>query len=174
MRPSVGGTSARGKIKPKKVGLAVVAGIAAASMTTWALRTAGTSHGWPGAETPSVARQVLDAGVIANGKRVERRLVGRWVPQLVTHDDAAARLPDLAPSYILLTAQDLEARYGAVLIQSNRYNYGPPASYVLIVPRGYATGKQALAWCRREGLGSDRCVAKHLTHGPVKRSVMTS
>ncbi|MFI9010058.1 zinc ribbon domain-containing protein [Actinosynnema sp. NPDC053489] len=113
-----------------------------------------------------VALSQLNAEVAADRAAVES-LVDRWVPQL-----SSKRL-GLVVHGVRFTHEDIwrdfqltRARYpDALLLSSADYaSFDSGDFWVTVVPRTYAAGAEANAWCDRELIGPDDCFAKRLTH----------
>jgi hypothetical protein len=154
--------------------LALILGIGVLALGVWGLRAESAAAEWPGSEKPAAVHARLEATVIRDHPAVEKRLLSRWVPQLLLVSEAH---PDLtaatAGAHDLADYLPLRKKYGALLLRSGDYDFAAPGSYVSLVPSAYRTPRQALAWCRKAHLGPDRCVAKRLSHGPAARTVVT-
>jgi hypothetical protein len=138
------------------------------------LRAQSVAAKWPGSENPAAVHAQLESTVVHDHATVEKRFVGKWVPQLrlvsETHPDLTA---SIAGAHDLADFLPLRKRYRALLLRGGDYNLGPRGSYVSIVPRAYRSSKQALTWCRKAHLGPTRCVAIRLTHRPAAKTAST-
>jgi hypothetical protein len=164
-------TSVRPDINWGRLLLALTLGAGVLVLGGWGLRAESVSAKWPGSEEPAAVHARLEATVVHDHPAIEKRFVGRWVPQLPlvseTHPDLTA---STAAAHDLADYLPLRKKYGALLLRSGDYDHAARGSYVSIVPKAYRTPKQALAWCHKAHLGSERCVAKRLTHKPAAKT----
>jgi len=121
--------------------------------------------------TSSRSSMSLQQLVSRDHKKVESRLVDHWVPQLASKTTAGGAAGSLGAARILQNHQRLQKKYGALLLRSDDYVFKSNGYYVSVAPQRYATGKQALRWCRRAKLKPADCLAKFITHD---RSVTTT
>jgi len=121
----------------------------------------------PTTAEPMSAAEQLAATRVADRPAVEA-LVGRWVPQL------SAKREGTEADGIVYTAADvlalhsrLHAQFGTALFWSGDYVFTQGDLWISIVPTGYATPQDALAWCASAALGRDDCLAKLISHDPT-------
>ena len=153
---------------------AMILGVGVLVAGVWGLRAQSVAARWPGSEEPAAVHARLEASVVRDHRVIEKRFVGKWVPQLLLVSETN---PDLTAStagaHDLADYLPLRKKYGALLLRSGDYDFAASGSYVSIVPRAYRTPKQALTWCRKAHLGPERCVAKRLTHGSAAKTVVS-
>jgi hypothetical protein len=112
------------------------------------------------------ARTALD-GEVAHDRDAAEQLVGNWVPQLsskrpgLVADGITYDYPQIWANF-----QQLQAKYpGALLIWSGNYvSFKSTDFYVTVVPQPFSDGESANEWCDSNGLATDDCFAKFLSH----------
>lgn len=120
----------------------------------------------PTTEVPLDPAQQLAATRDSDHAAVEA-LVGQWVPQLSAKregteaDGITYQLADIVALQSRLLGQ-----YGALLLWSGDYVFSQGDVWVSVVPKGFATADEALAWCAAVPLDRDNCLAKLITHDP--------
>ena len=91
-----------------------------------------------------------------------RRLVGHWVPQLAALAPGAGG--DRSWSDVLSHYRRLKAAYpSALLLDTGRWphSYELGGFYAVLIPRGAASSRPALSWCRAHVADTPRdCAAK--------------
>ena len=124
-------------------------------------RSRSTIPSTPTAVTSSgYASEALDTIVATDAPALEA-VVGDWVPQLSSKiagpsaDDAA-----------LSDHEALRNRYGSarLLLSDDWPVFRAPGYWVTVVAQPFATAEAANAWCDLQGIGSDDCFAKRLSH----------
>lgn len=143
------------------VALVVLAGGIAAVLLLRPAPTPGTGGAVvadlrvPAAPAPAPPADPLDR-LVADGAATAESLVGRWVPQ-VSSTTGTRALADI---------RFWQERYpDAIVVRSADFSsFLLPGYWVTLVPPGYATAAEAVAWCDAEGLAPEDCVAKRLSH----------
>ena len=109
--------------------------------------------------------QTVDAG----RPTVDTHL-GRWVPQLSAKRDGTRwEGVDYELPQILALHDELDARYGALLVSGADYQFRIDDSpmvgwFITIVDRSHTTPDGALDWCRANAIDRDNCAAKLITY----------
>lgn len=121
----------------------------------------------PNTQVPLDPAQQLAATRDGDRAAVEA-LIGQWVPQLSAKregtqaDGITYQLAD-----IVALQSRLHGQYGALLLWSGDYVFAQGDVWVSVVPKGFATADEALAWCAAVPLDRDNCLAKLITHDPT-------
>lgn len=117
------------------------------------------------------ARQELEAQIEEDRSFVEAELTEYWVPQLSSKllgtTDGETGITYSTYQSILDLHRDLTSSYGAVLIDSAEFaSFGsePPYYYVSVAPVPFSSGEEANQWCDQQGLSSNDCFAKLISH----------
>ncbi len=97
--------------------------------------------------------------LVADDAPTAESLVGRWAPQV-----SSTTLGTV--DGVLADIRFWQERYPAsIVVRSADFSsFQRPGFWVTLVPPGYATAAEALAWCEAEGLVPDDCFAKRLSH----------
>ncbi|MCA1702028.1 MAG: hypothetical protein LC808_01645 [Actinobacteria bacterium] len=116
---------------------------------------------------PPVSPDVALQQQVDNDRQQVEALVGYWVPQL---SSKTVGLPADGIIYgygeILDHFHSVQARYPqALLLSSDDYTSFKMNNYwVIVIPTPYSSGADANSWCDTQGIDSDNCFAKLLTH----------
>lgn len=142
--------------------------VGAAPTTTATLTTTTAGGSTPATSVVSAdPAQQLAATRDADRPAVEA-LVGRWVPQLsAKRDGTQANGITYGPADIVALHTRLHEQFGALLLWTGEYVFAQGDLWVSIVPTGFATAGEALAWCAAVPLDRDNCLAKLITHDPT-------
>ncbi len=117
----------------------------------------------------AVAAATLAQGVDADRPAVDIHL-DRWVPQLSAKRDGTIwEGVDFGLPEIMALHEDLDARYGALLVSGAEYNFqidGDPMVgwFITIADQSHPTPDGALDWCRANGIDRNNCAAKLITN----------
>jgi serine/threonine-protein kinase len=168
---SVGASATQATVPPTVVATTT-------STTAFVVPTAPTD---PAVSSAPTAQAVLDNIVAQDRPRASAGIVEHWVPQVSSkYNGVRDKINGATYTYatILADYQQWVTRYpDAMLLASGDYtSYDHPGYYIVVIPRTFSSGAEAVSWCRQEGLRvPDRCLGKFVsvTRGVVGTTVLS-
>jgi hypothetical protein len=124
-----------------------------------------TSTATASPESPSTRDAVADLRAIAKADReVVETLVNSWVPQLGQYRVGVRSAQQVMPAADLLAFHEsMRVAAGAVLLNSNTFQFPRNNLWVTVVPEAFASADEALARCAQLPVVEQGCSARLLT-----------